>query len=182
MFADPAQAGIARQRAFQHRGGVDEGAVAERADGGLDAAGQLLQAVAHQLVIVATQRVAGDVGTFAVGDGVPGVGIVAGGVIHAQRDHPQRAGHQFIGPRALAAVAGHVVHFAVLALGQPVVQVALIVLQRHPGDADVAKAQLGRPVADIASELDRVDGAGHGQSIGGPGPVIGHSHGARPLN
>jgi hypothetical protein len=100
VLADPAQSGIARQCPFQHGGRVDEGAVAERADLGLHALGQLLQAVAHQLVVVAAERVAGHVGAFAIGQRGPGFGIVAAAVVQPDRDHPQGTGHQF--GRALA--------------------------------------------------------------------------------
>jgi hypothetical protein len=48
----------ARQGFFQHGRGVHVSAIAEVADHRMDALGQFLQTVAHQLVIVAPQRVA----------------------------------------------------------------------------------------------------------------------------
>src|SRR5690606_22110418 len=80
VLADPAQAGIAGQGAFQYRSRIHEHAVAEVADLRGDAVGQLLQALAQQLVVVAAQGVAGDVGAFTVGKGGPGPGVVAGAV------------------------------------------------------------------------------------------------------
>ena len=137
MLADPAQARAARQRAFQHRRRVHEHAVTERADLRGDAVGQSLQAVAHQLVVVAAQRVAGHVGALPVGEGGPGLVLVAPAVVQAHRDHPQRAGHQLGRARALVAVARHPLHRAVQAPGQPVAQVGLVLAQFHAADAEI---------------------------------------------
>ena len=45
---------------------IDEDAVAQRSHLVVDLRGQFLQAVAHQLVVIAAQRVAGHVGAFAI--------------------------------------------------------------------------------------------------------------------
>ncbi len=58
VFADPAQPGLFGQGLFQDRGTVDESPVAERADRLLDAVGQKLHALAHQLVVVPAQGIA----------------------------------------------------------------------------------------------------------------------------
>ena len=92
VLADPAQARVARERAFHHRRRVHEHAVPERADFGGDAVGEFLQAPAHELVVVATARVTRDIGAFAVADRAPVVGISAGRVVHAHRQHAQGAG------------------------------------------------------------------------------------------
>src|SRR3546814_9750576 len=55
VFADPAEPGITRQCAFQHRRRVDKHAIAEAADCRADAVGQLLQPASHQLVVVAAE-------------------------------------------------------------------------------------------------------------------------------
>ena len=41
--------------------------------------------------------------------------VIVGAVIHAHRDHPQRARYQFVGPCPLVAVLRHIRHVAVLA-------------------------------------------------------------------
>ncbi|MCY1446662.1 hypothetical protein D9M71_632450 [compost metagenome] len=82
VLADPAEPGLLRQGLFQHRRAVDEGAMAERADGLLDAIGQLLQTLADQLVVVAPQGVARHVGLVRTGQHL-GHARVAGQVIHA---------------------------------------------------------------------------------------------------
>ena len=61
VLADPAQAGIARQRLFENRGAVGECAMAEGADGRGDPVAELLQARAQDLVVVAAERIAGNV-------------------------------------------------------------------------------------------------------------------------
>ena len=79
VFADPAQMCIACQRFFQGGRAVGENAIAVGADGFLDAPGQLLQARAHQLVIIAPQCIAGNVGQFAIMQhllGALGVGTI----------------------------------------------------------------------------------------------------------
>ena len=113
-----------------------------------DAVGQLLQAVAHQLVVVAAQRVARDVGAFAVARASSQAASSSPrAVVHAHRDHPQRARHQFVRARALVAVARHVVHRAVQALRQPVAQVRFVVAQLDAGDAAALEAQFARPAS-----------------------------------
>src|SRR5690606_24980131 len=62
VLADPAQSSLVGQSLFQHWRAVDEGAVTERADLRLDALGQLLQALADQLVVIAAQGVARHIG------------------------------------------------------------------------------------------------------------------------
>ena len=66
VLADPAETRLLGQRLFQHRRRVDEDAVAEGADGRGDAVGELLQAAAQHLVVVAAQGVARDVGAGGV--------------------------------------------------------------------------------------------------------------------
>ncbi len=58
VLAEPADAGLLCQGALHHRGGVDEGAIAELADFLLDLLGQIGQSLAHQLVVITPQRVA----------------------------------------------------------------------------------------------------------------------------
>ena len=155
MFADPAQPGVARQRAFQHGCGIHEDAITERPDLCGDTVGQLLQAVAHQLVIVAAQRVARDVGPFAVVQRGPGLVRVAA-VVQPHRNHPQRARHQVGGAAALVAVIGHPAHRAVQPLCQPVAQVGFVRAQFDVGDAAALEAELARQSLDPCGQRVRI--------------------------
>ena len=162
VLADPAEAGLFGDGLFQHRRTVDEGAMAKRADDRLDALGQLLQALAHQLVVVAAQRVARHVGLLGLRQAL-GHPRIAGQVVHTQRHHAQRAGYQLIRVRALAAVRGHVVHLALVAGIQPALQVRLVLAEVDVGDADLLEAQLAPPVLDGLRQLRKIGrGVGHG--------------------
>jgi len=151
VLADPSELGVARQRAFQHRRGIHEHAVAERADFPRHIVRQRLQAVAHQLVVVAPQRIARHVGALAIGQVRPG-GVRVLAVVHPDRDHPQRVRHQFGRPRALVAVPRHPFHRTVQALLQPVAQVGFVVRQFHPGNADPLEARGMRQRADALGQ------------------------------
>lgn len=62
VFSDPAESRLFGDRFFQHRGAVDEDAIAEGTCRGLDASGEGAQPAAQQLVVIATQRVTRNVG------------------------------------------------------------------------------------------------------------------------
>ncbi|MNY20131.1 hypothetical protein D3C86_1535980 [compost metagenome] len=156
VLADPAEAGLFGDGFFQYRRAVDEGAVAERAGLLLDALGQLLQALADQLVVVAAQGVARYIGFLRFAQALGHLGVT-GQVVHAQRDHPQGAGHQLLGMRALAAVGGHVVHLALVTGIQPALQVCLVLAQVQPGNADLLKAQFAAPILDRLGEGGEVE-------------------------
>jgi hypothetical protein len=72
VFADPAYAGLAGEGLFQHRTGIDEHAVSHRTDPPDDVVSQSLQGLAQHLVIVAAQRVAGDVAHVLIGKRLAG--------------------------------------------------------------------------------------------------------------
>ena len=74
VLADPAQAGIARQRFLQHRRAVDTDPVAERPDARWQmSSARRRQRAAHDLVIVAAERVARDIAQRRVGQHLVGV-------------------------------------------------------------------------------------------------------------
>ncbi|MNN16508.1 hypothetical protein D3C81_1296490 [compost metagenome] len=157
VLADPAEPGLFGDGLFQHRRAVDEGAVAERADGRLHALGQLLQALADQLVVVAAQRVARDVGFLRGGEDFRHPRI-ARQVVHAQRNHPQGAGNQLVRAPALAAVGAHVVHLTVIAGLQPALQVRAVGFQVETADADLLEAELAPPVLYVLGDIVEVGG------------------------
>ena len=96
VLADPAKASLFGNRLFQYRGAVDKGAVAERANRLLNTLGQLLNAFANQLVVIAAEGVARYVGLLRLAQALAHLSV-AGQVVHAQRNDPQRAGHQLLG-------------------------------------------------------------------------------------
>ena len=61
VLADPAQARLLGQRLFQHRCAVGEDTVAEMPHGHLNTVGEFLQPRAHNLVVIAPERVARNV-------------------------------------------------------------------------------------------------------------------------
>ncbi|ERO63384.1 hypothetical protein P308_02935 [Pseudomonas piscis] len=157
VLADPAQAGLFGNGFFQHWRTVDEGAVAEGPDDLLDALGQLLHALADQLVVVAAQGIARDVGLGRLGQALGHLGV-AGQVVHAQRNHAQGAGHQFRRARALVAVGAHVFHFTVVASGEPAFQMAFVFGKVQAADADLLEAQFAAPVLDELGEGGKILG------------------------
>ncbi len=169
VLADPAEPGIARERFLQYRGRIDEGAIAEAADRFLDAVRELLQPAAHDVVIVAAEGVARDVGAFAVGEDLLRRGAVGSQAVHAHRQHAQRARHQFGRVRALAAVALHVVHVAVHAGIEPGLQVHGIGIESGLRDADLLETQLGGESGDARLERGecgrRKRGSIHGTAV-----------------
>jgi hypothetical protein len=86
VLADPAQAGVAGQGLLQYRRAVREDTVAEGPHRVLYAVAELLQARAHELVIIAAQGVARYIAQARVGEGGPGIGGFLGPVIHAYAD------------------------------------------------------------------------------------------------
>jgi len=169
VLADPAQPGIPAQGLLQHRAAVDEHPIAESANGGLDAVCQVLQTLAHELVIVPPQCIAGDEGAACVGQH----GIirleVGGAVVHAHADDAYRAGDQALGPRALDAMPAHPAHGPVAAIPEPAQQIRFVLGKRRPGDAKFVKPQFIRPLTDIVAEALHVGGAVHRPSVTIPG-------------
>ena len=152
VLADPAQPGVARQRLFQHRRGIDVGAIAEIPDHAADPFGQFLQAIAHQLVVVAAQRVARHVSGIAVAQHLPRVCGAGRGVIHAHGDDALRAGLKLRRAGAPGTVPGHVFHLAVPLGFQPALQVLFVIDEFHAADAGVGEAEFARPALDVRGE------------------------------
>ena len=165
MLADPAEACIARQRFFEHGPRVDEHAISERTDTLDHAVGEPLQGVAHELVIVAAERVTRYVGALWVGECGKGVGGLFGPVIHAHAYGTQGAGFQFRRTGATTAVPRHVVHVAVVARLEPAQQVLLVLREFYIGDADCRKTEFRREPVELLPQCLHVDGFDHAASI-----------------
>src|SRR6056297_13664 len=148
VLAYPAQPGLGRQRLLHHGCRVGEHAVAERADFGLDLLRQLLEPASQRLVIVAADRIARDAGLVRLSQKRFERRCVGRQVVHAQNDHRAGARHQFGGPGAFATVARHPVHVAMLALGQPLIQLTLGVGQVGIGEPDLLEPEFGAPLPD----------------------------------
>lgn len=153
MLADPAEARIPRKRLLEHRRSVDECAVAEVADPLFDPRREALQALAHELVIVAAERVSGDVAERGIFQHLLRGSRVSGLIVHADRNDAQRAGDELGGPRPKSAVSLHVVHCAMTALLEPALEALFVFGELHGRDADSLKPELKAPAPDFAGEL-----------------------------
>ena len=129
------------ERFLHDRGAVGEGAVAEGADLGLDMVGEALKTASDHPVIVAAERVAGDIGELRTAQHGPGVGSAAQ-VVHAHADDSDGPRHQRRRPGAAYAVAGHVPELAVVAGVEPCEQRRLVRGQVGVGDCHLLKAEL----------------------------------------
>jgi hypothetical protein len=69
-------------------------------------------------------------------------------VVHAARDHAQRAGLELGRARAERAVARHILHLAMPALREPLQQPRLRRAEIGVGDADRLEAELASPGLD----------------------------------
>lgn len=105
--------GFLREGFFHYGRAVAKGAVAEVADGGLDARGEFLEAGAHEFVVVAPEGVAGDVAARGVLQGARGLDEGLWEVVHAGGEDADGAGMELRGAGAFGAVAVHIAHFAV---------------------------------------------------------------------
>ena len=119
-----------------------------------DALGQFLQTLAQYLVVVAAERIAGQVGQRRVVHDFISRACRARPVVHAHRDDAGRAGHQVCGAAAACAVARHVVHLAMTAGCQPVQQVCLVCIQPGRTDADLLEAERLSPALDVGRQGD----------------------------
>ena len=156
MFADPPEAGFLCQRFFQNRSAIDEYAIAERTNLGRYSVGQLLQARSQHLVIVAAERISGDIRLTV---GIEQVGrrrLLIGQIIHARADDAQSARYQFIRPAAFLPVAGHILHFTVEAGFKPLSQAMFRRVQLDIGDAQLLKTELKAPCLDSLCEFSRI--------------------------
>ncbi len=182
VLAAPADARFPGQFNLHDRRGINEDPITEIARVLGNPFSQFLQAIAQQLVIVASQRVARDGGLLRIvgkvgagpsqADASPPVGgsepglrawgaikLGAGGtavIIHAAGDDALRTGHQFSRPRAFRAMARHIIHLAVAALRQPIQQSGFCRAEVDAGKADGGKAQLVAPATNPFFQSDPV--------------------------
>jgi hypothetical protein len=127
-----------------------------RSSTGADAVGELLQALPHQLVVVAAQRVARHVGAFAISERLPRFLVVASAVVETDGNHAQGSGHEVVGARTFVAVARHPLHRSVQSLREPIAQMGFVLAQFHSGDATTLEAVFARQFANAGSQCDVV--------------------------
>ena len=157
VLAAPAQAGTTRQLDLHHRCRVTEHAIAERSDGRADAISQLLQTVPHQLVIVAAQGIAGDHRLR----GGQALRLPRQGqrrwrqIVHTHSYHRARTRHQLRRLRAHQTMAFHIIHLAMKALLQPLLQALPRTTQIHARHAQGLKPQFGGPLPDLGQQVFR---------------------------
>ena len=124
MLTAPALATAGGQLGLQHRGGVGEHAGTQRLDVLGNAVAELLQALAHHLVVVAPPGVnrhnrLGGASQAAELLGLPVRRGAGGQVVHAGGDDTDGAGQQLGRAGALEAMRSHVMHVAMKACRQP---------------------------------------------------------------
>ena len=98
VFADPAQARVACERLLQHGRAVDEGPITEWTDRRGDLVAESLQPKAHELVVIASQRVARYVSGAPIGEHILRIGGRGRPIVHARAEAAHRAGNEFCGP------------------------------------------------------------------------------------
>ena len=134
----------------------------------LDAVAELLQPRAHQLVIVAAQGVAGNIGDPAVRQGGFRIGRILGPVVHAHADAAHRPRQEVGGPAAFGPVTGHVVHLACEALAQPIQKVRLVAGEIDARDPEPRETEFRAPSAQVGQQGRRVEcGSGSGSGVHG---------------
>ena len=151
MLAAPAQTAAGAQLHFHHRRRIGEDAVAEASDLRRDSVGEPLQAHTHQLMVVASEGVAGNVGAGGIGQVV--FGAAGGGpVVEARRNDADGSGHQRLRARPEGAVVCHIIHFAMAAGGQPVGQALFGSPQAGAANANCIEAEIRPPLLDVCRE------------------------------
>ncbi len=156
VLADPAEARVACQRLFEHGGTVRECAITGAPRRCRQPVGQPCKPVAQHLVIVAAQRVAGNVAEAGVREHALGARRRRP-VIHPRCDYPHGARHDLVGPRAARAVTRHVMHLAVPVRRQPVEQASFVFRQPHARNADLLEAEFAAPFLDLRGERCGID-------------------------
>ena len=150
VLAAPADAAPGRELDLQHRRGIGEDAVAERADRLGEPVGELAQALAQHLVVVAAARVdrdrrRGRLAEAAPFDFLPARLGRARQVVEPRRDHAQGSGDELGGPRPLHSMRRHVLHLAVKAVLDPCGEAGLCRAKIDSGDADLGKSERASP-------------------------------------
>src|SRR5579875_267368 len=170
VLADPAEARRARERLLEYGRAVDTHAITERADASRKLLGEPGERPPHDLVIIAAERIAGDVAALAVPQRLHRVARLLGPVVHAHTDRAYDAGHELRRAAALDAVAGHIAHLAVKACREPVLETALVLGDLDAAHAECIEAELARTCAQLSLErlkieLDELAGRLHRASI-----------------
>src|SRR3954468_21444701 len=129
--------------------------MAERARLAFDALAKALQPAAQDLVVIAPARIAGDVRLRPFARRKIGA---RGCVAHAAGDDAQRPGLELCRPRAERAVPGHILHFPMASLREPVEKARLGSREIGVGDADALEAELLPPIANALDEHAVVHG------------------------
>jgi len=153
VFANPAQPGFFCQCLFQDWCAIGKYAIAKCADGLFDACRQFLHALAQYFVIIASQRITGNVGFGGIGENGFGVGALGWQIIQPCTDHADGAGFQFGRATTLGAVFGHVIHAPVSTFAPPVEQVCFCGIQLCIADPQFLEPQFLPPTPDVGGQF-----------------------------
>lgn len=153
MFSNPAETGFFGNWFFKNRRAINKDAVPVWTDSGFNFVGQFLQPSPQHFVIIAAQGVAGYVGfALMVQQFFRGI-LIFHQVVHAHGNNANRSGHQLLWSAALAPMARHIAHLAVIFLFEPGVQAVFGLRQIDVTDSQLLKAQLLAPGADVIDEF-----------------------------
>ena len=150
MLAPPTQSSAGGQLDFEHWRRIDKWPTSQGADLAHHPVCECLQTLAKYFVVVASQGVAGDIGEIAVGQHGRGVGCQRE-IVQAGDDHRSRARYQLSGLRPRGAVAGHIIHLAVVAGIEPGSETLVSVAQVGAGDA-YYQTKLAAPFLDVGGQ------------------------------
>ena len=103
-------------------------------------------------MVIATQRVAGNIGRGRIGEDCGRVGG-SGKIIEAGGNNRPGSGDQFLGTCPAAAVARHIIHFAMAAGSEPCVQIGFRRFDHGGTDSDFGQTELPAPFFDSGGKL-----------------------------
>jgi len=146
MFATPTQPTALGQGHLHHWRRIRKHTVTKAADLSLDAAGQLLQAITQDLVIITPTRIHRNHRRLPLAQAAPFAlspsGFIVTRPIHQTRhDGAPRSGHQRLRLRAQGRVSRQIVHIAVFTLCQPLLQACRRIAQRQIRNAHRTETQ-----------------------------------------
>ena len=158
VLADPAEAGVPRERLLHDRRRIHERAIAERPDLGLETRGQVCEPAAQHLVVVAAERIAGDVPFAFVGEHLGRGSSIGRGGSHAHADDAKRPRDELARAAAALPVPRHVFHAAVAPLCKPALEIRLVLGQVDACNANLVESEFLRDRIEPRAEPREVAG------------------------
>ena len=156
VLADPSESCLFGERLFEHRRRVDEDTVTVSSDGLLDTLRELCKPSAHQLVIIASECIAGNVGKRGILDECEQFLVFIREIVHADGNDAAGVLDEQFRPAAHGAVTLHVVHLSVIAVVQPPVEAIFRDSKVGIGNSDLLEAEFFAPGPDFCGKLCKI--------------------------